>query len=371
MRIDILSLFPEYFSGPFDQSIIKRAQAKGIIDIRLTDIRTFSEGRHQRVDDRAFGGGPGMVMMAEPVEKAICSVESHESHVIYLSPKGTPLTAAKCRELADKKHLVLLCGHYEGIDQRVLDRKVDEELSIGDYVLTNGCLAAIVLVDAMARFIPGVIGHAEAALQDSFEKGLLDCPHYTRPEHYKGEAVPEVLLAGDHQKVAAWRLEQSLIITQRFRPDLWVRYLAMQESAPLNEGQQEKKRKGCLRDAGKSGRIVKFNLKVKDLKRSKKFYRDILGLECLSTAEDRVVLQLEDQQIILLPGGNGKSRGDSFEIQLSSQRSLQSAAQWVSRTATGETVLDEKQQLLAVTVTDPDGYLWIMSVNTRNLGDKL
>lgn len=161
-----------------------------------------------------------MVMMAQPTVSAIRSVKTPRSKVIYMSPQGRPLTAAKSRELAAAEHLVILCGHYEGIDERILESEVDEEISIGDYVLTNGCLAAIVLVDAMVRFVPGVIGHESAADEDSFEQGILDCPHYTRPEVFEGKEVPEVLLSGNHKKIAEWRNEQALKKTKRMRPDL-------------------------------------------------------------------------------------------------------------------------------------------------------
>lgn len=221
MLIDILSLFPGYFSGPFDESMIKRARENGLVEIRLTDIRDFADNRHRKVDDRPYGGGPGMVMMPQPAAAAISHVRTPESHVIYLSPQGKLLTAGKSRELCQQKHLILLCGHYEGIDQRILDREVDEEISIGDYVLTNGCLAAIVLVDSILRFIPGVLGHALAADQDSFENGLLDCPHYTRPEVFEELAVPSVLLSGNHEEIAAWRRAQALKKTRDVRPDLY------------------------------------------------------------------------------------------------------------------------------------------------------
>lgn len=161
-----------------------------------------------------------MVMMPDPVAKAVRSVKTPQSRVVYLSPQGKPLTAAKCRELAKIPHLILLCGHYEGIDERVLESEVDEEISIGDYVLTNGCLAAIVLVDATIRFIPGVLGHELAAEEDSFENGLLDYPHYTRPEEYEGRAVPKILLSGNHAQIAAWRKEKAIEKTRRVRPDL-------------------------------------------------------------------------------------------------------------------------------------------------------
>lgn len=220
MRIDILSLFPEYFKGPFDESIIMQARKKGLLEIQLIDIRNFADNKFRRVDDRPYGGGPGMVMMAQPTVSAVRSVKTPQTKVIYMSPQGRPLTAAKSRELAAAEHLVILCGHYEGIDERVLESEVDEEISIGDYVLTNGCLAAIVLVDAMVRFVPGVIGHESAADEDSFEQGLLDCPHYTRPEVFEGKEVPAVLLSGNHKRIAEWRKEQAFNKTKRMRPDL-------------------------------------------------------------------------------------------------------------------------------------------------------
>lgn len=161
-----------------------------------------------------------MVLMPEPVTKAIRSVKTDRSHTVYLSPQGKALNAQKCRELAEYEHLILLCGHYEGVDERVIEKEVDEEISIGDYVLTNGCIAAIVLIDAVCRFIPGVIGHESAAAEDSFEKGILDCPHYTRPEVFEGMAVPEVLLSGHHQKIAEWRTSKAKEKTRRVRPDL-------------------------------------------------------------------------------------------------------------------------------------------------------
>ncbi len=219
-RFDILSLFPDYFRGPFDQSIVKRAVLQGIIDIGLTDIRDFAENKHRRVDDRSFGGGPGMVLMPEPVSKAIRSVRTAGSKVIYLSPQGSLLTAKKARELSEIKHLILLCGHYEGIDERVLETDVDEEISIGDYVLTNGCPAAMILLEAVIRFIPDVLGHPEAAARDSFEEGIFDCPHYTGSLIFEGKEVPEVLRSGNHKNIKQWRDEKALEKTKRIRPDL-------------------------------------------------------------------------------------------------------------------------------------------------------
>lgn len=227
MRFDILSLFPEYFKGPFDESMIMQARKKGLLEINLIDIRDFAENKFRRVDDRPYGGGPGMVLMPQPVTKAIRSVKTPQAKVVYMSPQGKPLTAAKSRELAANEHLIVLCGHYEGIDERALQLEVDEEISIGDYVLTNGCLPAIVLVDAVVRFVPGVLGHELAADEDSFENGLLDCPHYTRPEVFEGMGVPEVLLSGDHKKIAEWRLKSSMEKTRVVRPDLYVKLTSL------------------------------------------------------------------------------------------------------------------------------------------------
>lgn len=220
MEVDILSLFPAYFRGPFDVSMLMRARENGLIDIRHVDIRDFAENR-RRVDDRPFGGGPGMVLCPEPVVKAIRSVKKKEkTRVIYLSPQGTLLTAKKCQELAKWDHLVLLCGHYEGVDERVLETEIDEEISIGDYVLTSGCAAAIVLVDAVSRFIPGVVGHPDAVQEDSFQEGIFDGPHYTRPEVFEGREVPAVLRQGNHAEIRDFRKKEATKKTCRVRPDL-------------------------------------------------------------------------------------------------------------------------------------------------------
>ncbi|MDB6081146.1 MAG: trmD [Chlamydiia bacterium] len=224
MKIDVLSLFPDYFRGPLDESILKRAREKGLIEIDLVNIRDYTLDKHRRVDDRCYGGGPGMVMMAEPICRAVHAKRREGSRVIFLSPQGPTLNAKKCRELAKEDHLILLCGHYEGIDERVLESEVDEEISIGDFVLTNGCLAACVLIDSVARFIPGVIGDERAANEDSFEAGLLDFPQYTRPEVFEGNKVPEVLLSGNHKEIEAWRKTKALEKTKQVRPDLYQAY---------------------------------------------------------------------------------------------------------------------------------------------------
>lgn len=209
MLIDILSLFPEYFQGPFDVSILKRAKERGLVQIRLWNIRDFAHGKHKKVDDRPYGGGPGMVLMPGPVVEAIRTCRQPESHVIHLTPQGRVLDAASCQRLAGHAHLILVCGHYEGIDERAVALEVDEELSIGRYVLTNGCVPAIVLVDGVVRFLPGVLGHEEAAAQDSFQQGeTLEGPQYTRPWEYEGLCVPEILRSGNHAEIAKWRKSQ-------------------------------------------------------------------------------------------------------------------------------------------------------------------
>jgi tRNA (guanine37-N1)-methyltransferase len=231
LKIDVLSLFCGYFRGPLDVSILKKAQERGLIEISLVDIRDYSQERFQKVDDRPYGGGPGMVMMADPVVRAIRAKKTESSRVIYLSPQGSPLTAKKCRELAALPHLILLCGHYEGIDQRAIDLQVDEEISIGDFVLTNGCLASLVLIDGVSRFVPGVLGAVDGASLDSFEEGILDWPQYTRPEVFEGEKVPEVLLSGNHAHIEAWRRERAREKTQKVRPDLWKKMEMRDEQA--------------------------------------------------------------------------------------------------------------------------------------------
>lgn len=222
MRFEVLSLFPEYFTGPFDVSILKRAKEKKLIEISLVNIRDFSKEKHQKVDDRPYGGGPGMVMTAEPVVEAIHSVKTKDSYVVYLSAQGRLFNQEKSRALAQKKHLILLCGHYEGIDERVISQEVDEEISIGDYVLTSGCAAAIVLVESIARWIPGVLGNEQAVYQDSFTKeGILEGPHFTRPFFFRGEKVPQILISGHHAAIEKYRKEQALRKTYKNRPDLF------------------------------------------------------------------------------------------------------------------------------------------------------
>ncbi|MGS0765041.1 tRNA (guanosine(37)-N1)-methyltransferase TrmD [Syntrophomonas curvata] len=219
MKIDILSLFPEMFTSPFNESIIKRAREKGLLEINLINVRDFAPGKHQQADDYPFGGGAGMVMKADVVVPALENCKDTDSWVIYLSPQGRPLSQAKVAELGRKSHLVLLCGHYEGIDHRVFDM-FDEEISIGDYVLTGGELPAMVLVDAVSRMIPGVLGDEESAIEESFTHNLLEYPHYTRPRVFREKEVPEVLISGHHEKIRLWRKKQSLLMTLLKRPEL-------------------------------------------------------------------------------------------------------------------------------------------------------
>ena len=222
LRINILTIFPEMFGGFFSSSILGRAREQGLLEIALTDIRPYSRSKHRNTDDYPFGGGAGMVMMAQPIIDAVADVSARYplARRIYLGPRGKRLTTALARELAREKELILLCGHYEGVDQRALDACIDEEISIGDYILTGGEPAALVLTDCVARFVPGVLGSAESPEDESFSDGLLEYPQYTRPRDLDGMAVPEVLLSGDHAKIRSWRRRESLAATLRFRPDL-------------------------------------------------------------------------------------------------------------------------------------------------------
>lgn len=218
MKFTILTLFPEMFE-PIKHSIIERANQKNIIDINFINIRNFSKDKHKHVDDTPYGGGAGMVIKPDIVYDAYSSIKEKDAKVIYLSPKGKVLNQEKVKELSNEQHLVLLCGHYEGIDQRVLDEIVDEEISIGDYVLTGGELPAMVLLDSVSRYIDGVL-NKDSINEESFSNKLLEYPQYTRPEIFNGKKVPEVLISGNHKKINEWREEQSLIITYLKRPDI-------------------------------------------------------------------------------------------------------------------------------------------------------
>ncbi len=218
MRFDVLTLFPEMFDT-LDQSIIGKAKEKQLIDINLINIRDFSKDKHKKVDDTPYGGGAGMVIKPDVVYDAYNSIENKNAKVIYMSPQGNILNQKKIEDLSKQKHLIILCGHYEGIDQRVLDKIVDEEISIGDYVLTGGELPAMVLIDSVSRYIEGVINQ-ESIQEESFSNGLLEYPQYTRPEVFEGEKVPEILLSGHHENIEKWRRDKSIEITKKKRPDL-------------------------------------------------------------------------------------------------------------------------------------------------------
>ncbi|MCL6634949.1 MAG: tRNA (guanosine(37)-N1)-methyltransferase TrmD [Peptococcaceae bacterium] len=222
MRFDILTLFPEMFAGPFSSSILKRARERGLIEINLVNIRDFSTNKHHTVDDAPYGGGAGMVMGPEALSGAIEHVirESGAGRVILLCPQGRPFNQAMAAALAREKSLILVCGHYEGVDERVREALVTDEVSIGDYVLTGGELPAMVVVDAVARLVPGVLGEASSVVEESFCGGLLEYPHYTRPREFRGMAVPEVLLSGHHEEIRKWRRRQSLLRTLERRPEL-------------------------------------------------------------------------------------------------------------------------------------------------------
>ena len=220
MKIDVLTLFPEFFQNLMSYSIIGRAMEEGKVSISCTDIRDFSKNKHKKVDDYPFGGGPGMVMKPEPIFDAINSVKTPDSKVIYLSPQGKRLNQKIANSLSLEKNLVLLCGHYEGIDNRIIDNYIDEEISIGDYVLTGGEIPALVLIDCITRLIPGVLSSDESFTEESHYDGLLEYPQFTRPREFNGISVPEVLLSGNHQKIANWRKSESLRVTLEKRPDL-------------------------------------------------------------------------------------------------------------------------------------------------------
>jgi len=220
VKIQILTIFPDVCRSVFNESILKRACEKNLATLDAVDLRRWTSDRHRTVDDAPYGGGPGMVMKIEPIDQALSEIRCPDSKVILMSPQGRPFSDQVARELALETDLIFLCGHYEGIDQRVADHLVDDEISIGDYVLTSGVLPALVITDAVVRLIPGVLGDLQSAEQDSFAEGILDHPHYTRPAEYNGWKVPDVLLSGNHKAIAEWRKETALTTTRKRRPDL-------------------------------------------------------------------------------------------------------------------------------------------------------
>jgi tRNA (guanine37-N1)-methyltransferase len=224
MRIDILTLFPEICRAPLNESMMKRAQESGALDLRIHNLRDWTTDKHHVADDAPFGGGQGMVMKAEPIFRAVeelqSKIENRKSKIVLMSPTGRRFDQKMAKELSGESHLIVICGHYEGVDHRVIEHLVDAEISIGDYVLTNGAIAAVVVVDALVRLLPGVLGDEQSAADDSFSGGLLEGPQYTRPAEFRGWKVPEVLLSGNHAAIAAWRKEHALQRTRKERPDL-------------------------------------------------------------------------------------------------------------------------------------------------------
>jgi len=222
MRIDIITIFPEMFEGPFTESIIKRAVNKGIVQLKLHNLREFSNDKNKKVDDYAFSGGAGMVMMIEPIDRCISKLKSERSYdeVIYMSPDGVLLTQPVCNQLSLHQNLIILCGHYKGIDERIREHLITKEISVGDYVLSGGELGAAVLTDSIIRLIPGVLNDETSALSDSFQSGLVSPPVYTRPRVYNGWAVPEILISGDERKINDWKLDQALLRTKERRPGM-------------------------------------------------------------------------------------------------------------------------------------------------------
>jgi len=225
MKIDILTLFPEICRAPLGESMMKRAQESKIVDLRIHNLRDWTKDKHHIVDDAPFGGGQGMVMKPEPIFAAVedlkqSAIKNQQSKIILMSPPGRRLNQKMATDLSKESHLIVICGHYEGVDHRVIEHLVDLEISIGDYVLTNGAIAAVVLVDAVVRLLPGVLGHEHSAIDDSFSAGLLEAPQYTRPAEFRGWKIPEVLLSGNHAEIAKWRIEEARKRTKQNRPDL-------------------------------------------------------------------------------------------------------------------------------------------------------
>jgi tRNA (guanine37-N1)-methyltransferase len=220
MKIDVLTLFPAMFAGPLDESIVQRARKSGALELTVHNLRDYTHDRHKTVDDRPFGGGPGMLLKPEPIFEAVEDLAGEKTLVILLSPAGRKFDQAIARELAQQEELLLICGSYEGFDERIREQLADDELSIGDYVLTNGALPAMVVIDAVTRLLPGVLGDDESSREESFSADLLEYPHYTRPAEFRGMKVPEVLLSGNHAEIAKWRAEQARQRTKERRPDL-------------------------------------------------------------------------------------------------------------------------------------------------------
>lgn len=244
MLIDVITIFPEMVAVPLQQSILKRAADKGLLEVRVHNLRDFTQDKHQTVDDYPYGGGAGMLMKPEPIFRAVNSLKQEKTKVILMCPQGEVFSQPKARELARDEHLLFICGHYEGVDERVRDYLVDEEISIGDYVLTGGELPALVVIDSLSRMIPGVVKEIDSVIQDSFYNGLLDYPQYTRPAEFSGYKVPEVLLSGHHENIALWRRKEALRRTFLKRPDLLAKKELSKEEIRLCQEIKKELKKG-------------------------------------------------------------------------------------------------------------------------------
>ena len=241
MKIDVLTLFPAMFAGPLDESIVKRARAEGLLDLAVHNLRDYAHDRHRTVDDKPFGGGPGMLLKPEPIFEAVEKLSREKTRLILLTPAGRKFNHAIARELARQEHLLLVCGSYEGFDERVREALANDELSIGDYVLTNGALPAMVIIDAVTRLLPGALGDDLSSHDESFSCGLLEYPQYTRPQLWEGRSIPAVLASGDHAKVEAWRRAEAERLTRARRPDLWAARVAAADKREKPPTQRSKK----------------------------------------------------------------------------------------------------------------------------------
>lgn len=342
MEIDIFSLFPDYFSSPLQTSILGRAIRKNILNVRCRNIRDFGLGKWKQVDDAPFYGS-GMLLKAEPIVQAIRSVRNSFSRVVYLSPQGSLFSSEKAKELAQYPHLIFVCGHYEGVDERALS-EVDEEISIGDYVLTNGAIAALVMIDAISRFIPEVLGNEESAFTDSLENGLLEGPQYTRPRVFEEQSVPKVLLSGDHSAISQWRLNESLKRTKKRRPDLYFRYIVNQ-----NDPQTFVTDADHNEDAA-----VSVLLKVREVNRSKLFYSKVF--QHVSIKDNSVFFPGKISLLLHLSESNESIVCNTFALRMNGMHSflrvVRKWEKWGGR-------LDKASASTGlVTAFDLDGHMW-------------
>lgn len=352
MDIDLLSLFPAYFESPLSQSLIHKAIEKGIVNIRQVDIRDFALDKHTRVDDRPFGGGPGMILKPEPLTRAIRSVKRANSHVVYLSPQGKTLNAAKSEELSAHEHLILVCGHYEGIDERVIELEIDEEISIGDYVLLGGGVAALVLIEAVIRRIPGVIGDDRAVKEDSFEgDGLLDTSHYTRPRVFEEREVPEVLLSGDHKKIEEWRRKEKIKKTLNVRPDLFLHSLSKTKEGEKGSDSQ-----------------MQIVLCVEDVDKSARFFYNVLSWEVSHSESNEAVVKCGNNRVILKQGEKEMNKQHVlFKVSIADRihfdrcvtglRKCGKVLGKIEKVLSGEVPSDQ------IAFRDVDGYQWVLTWN--------